>query len=65
MKKILLIATAAALCGCVPQTRIYKVEFADGTYEYYELNYKPKDGAKSIEYEGETILGVEKLQQVK
>lgn len=65
MKKLLIIAAGAAICGCVPQKRIYKVDFADGTYDYFELDYKPKDDATSIVYDGEVILGVERLERVK
>ena len=56
-----------ALCvatACRPM-RVYRVTFTDGTYDYYELNYRPANGATSIEYQGETILGVEKIEQLK
>ena len=56
-----------ALCvatACRPM-RVYRVTFSDGTYDYYELNYRPANGATSIEYQGETILGVEKIEQLK
>jgi len=65
MKKILIIAAAAVLCGCATQKRVYKVTFAGGEYEYFELDYKPKAGATSIVYEGDTILGVKTIEQVK
>ena len=45
--------------------RVYRVTFTDGTYDYYELNYRPANGATSIEYQGETILGVEKIEPLK
>ena len=56
-----------ALCvatACRPM-RVYRVTFSDGTYDYYELDYRPANGATSIEYQGETILGVEKIEQLK
>ena len=56
-----------ALCvatACRPM-RVYRVTFTDGTYDYYELNYRPDNGATSIEYQGETILGVEKIEPLK
>lgn len=56
-----------ALCvatACRPM-RVYRVTFSDGTYDYYELNYRPASGATSIEYQGETILGVEKIEPLK
>ena len=56
-----------ALCvatACRPM-RVYRVTFSDGTYDYYELNYRPANGATSIEYQGETILGVEKIEPLK
>ena len=56
-----------ALCvatACRPM-RVYRVTFSDGTYDYYELNYRPANGATSIEYQGETIFGVEKIEQLK
>lgn len=43
--------------------RRYKVTFADGTTDYYELTYKPKQGATAIEYDGETILGVKQIER--
>ena len=66
MKKIILLAfIAVSLSGCAMKKHIYKVTFGDGTYDYYELRYKPKPNAKSIEYEGETILGIVKLEELK
>ena len=55
-----------ALCvatACRPM-RVYRVTFTDGTYDYYELNYRPANGATSIEYQRETILGVEKIERI-
>lgn len=43
----------------------YKVTFADGTVEYFELPYKVKKDSKSIEYNGETILGVDTCEMIK
>lgn len=60
MKK-LVFAGLLLLSGCSP--KIYKVTFVDGTYEYFELK-KPQKNAKSIEYNGETILGVEKIEKL-
>ena len=56
--------TALLILGCAPTKRVYRVEFADGTFDYYELKYKPKDGATSIKYNGETIIGVTKIEQI-
>ena len=50
--------------GCTPHKYIYKIEFSNGDVEYFELNYKPKDDSKSIEYNGETILGVNKIEKI-
>lgn len=52
--------------GCAT-TRIYpyKVTFADGTVEYFELPYKVKKDSKTIEYNGETILGVDSCEMIK
>jgi hypothetical protein len=41
------------------------VTFTNGDVEFYELNYKPKKGAKTIEFEGQTIMGVESIEIVK
>ena len=54
----------AALC-CTPKRYVYKVTFKNGTYDYFDLNYKPKKGATSIEYNGETIIGVDSLEMIK
>lgn len=53
------------LAGCTPKAYAVKVTFSNGTSDYYELNYKPKKGAKTIEYEGNTILGIESVEIVK
>lgn len=49
--------------SCTPKNYIYKIEFSNGDVEYYELNYKPKKDSKSIEYNGETILGIDKIER--
>lgn len=51
--------------GCTEKRYIFKVTFADGSYDYFELPYKPKQGAKSIDYHGETILGVDSIIPIK
>lgn len=56
------LCTAVLLSACSP--RIYRVTFTDGTYDYYELRYKPQPGANSIEVDGETILGVQKIEKL-
>ena len=60
---LLIIALFVAAQGCATKRYAYKVTFADGTTDYYELNYKPKQGATAIEYDGETILGVKALER--
>ena len=65
MKRLIIIVAVLLIGGCVPSKRVYRVEFADGSYDYYELNYKPKTTDKSIQYEDETILGVSKIEQIK
>lgn len=52
------------LSGCAPRKYFYKVTFNDGSVEYYELNYKVKPDAKAIEYDDETILGIDKIEKV-
>lgn len=60
---LLIIALFVAAQGCAPKRYAYKVTFADGTTDYYELTYKPKQGATAIEYDGETILGVKQIER--
>lgn len=62
---LLFIAIAAIIATACSPMRVYRVTFSDGTYDYYELNYRPANGATSIEYQGETILGVEKIEPLK
>lgn len=60
---LLIIALFIAAQGCAPKRYAYKVTFANGEYEYYELNYKPKADSKAIEVDGETILGVKQIER--
>lgn len=54
------------LTGCAAGRKaVYKVTFQNGDSEYYELDYRPKKNATSIEYEGETIIGVTDVELVK
>lgn len=62
---ILAFALALSIESCAPQHYTYKVVFSNGDYEYYELNYKPKADSKAIEVDGETLLGVERIERVK
>ena len=62
---LLLVALLIAIAGCAPRKYTYKVYFKNGDYEYYELNYKPLRDCSAIEYDGETILGVERVERVK
>lgn len=57
------ITTLGSVVGCAPTLRTYKVTFKDGSVEYYQLNYKPKKSDTSINYEGETIIGVTKIEK--
>lgn len=60
---MLLLAIALLLQGC-KATRYYKVTFQNGETEYFTLPYKVKKGAKSIEVDGETILGIENIEEM-
>lgn len=62
---LLAFALALSIESCAPHRYTYKVVFSNGDYEYYELNYKPKADSKAIEVDGETLLGVERLERVK
>lgn len=62
---IAVILLVMGLEGCTTASCVYKVKFESGDVEYYELNYKPKKNATSIEYNGETILGVKSLERIK
>lgn len=63
MKKLLIIP-AFLLVGCAPTHHAYKVTFENGEVEYFNLTYKPKKGATSIIYEGDTILGVKTIESI-
>lgn len=64
MKKLIaLFAIALMLQGCAT-TRYYKVTYKNGETEYYSLPYKVKKGAKVIEYEGQTILGIDTIEEM-
>ena len=62
---LLIVGFMVAAHCCAPRRYVYKVTFTNGSYDYYDLNYKPKKGAKSIEYNGETIIGVDSLEIVR
>ena len=65
---LLYVALLLGLCLLVSAchaSRIYRVTFTDGSYDYYELNYRPATDATSIDYNGETILGVQKIERLK
>ena len=63
MKKTIIALVSVILCGCAT-TRSYKVTFENGEIEYFNLDYKPKKGANSINYEGDTILGVKLIEEI-
>lgn len=58
------IALLLVIVGCAARKYTYKVVFENGDYEYYELNYKPHPDCRAIEYDGETIIGVQKIERV-
>lgn len=60
---MLILALALVLQGC-KATRYYRVTFQNGDIEYFALPYKVKKGAKSINYEGQTILGIEEIEEI-
>lgn len=64
MKLIAFVLSCLLMAGCHPQRYVYRITFNNGDVEYYELNYKPKPGAKAIDYNNETILGVEKIEKI-
>jgi len=49
--------------GCTPKKYIYRVEFTNGDVEYYELDHKLKVDSKAIEYDGEVIIGINKIEK--
>lgn len=58
------IILAVLLSGC-SATRPYKVTFANGDVEYYNLDYKPKETHKYIQTKDGTYIGVTKIEKVK
>ena len=52
------------LVGCMPTKYAYKVTFTNGSVEYFELDYKPKQNATSITYENDVIIGVKKIERI-
>lgn len=64
MKHYLIIGAAALAAACTPAKHSYKITFQNGDVDYYELDYKPKKNASSIEYEGKTVLGVAKTERI-
>lgn len=65
---ILLMAITLLVMGlqsCSPITQAYRIEFKNGNVEYYELDYKPKKNATSIEYKGDIIFGVQSIERIK
>lgn len=62
----MILIIALILTGCAAGRKaVYRVTFLNGDSEYYELDYRPKKNATSIEYEGETIIGVTEVELVK
>jgi hypothetical protein len=59
-----LACTCLSLLGCKAQSRVYKVTYENGDTDYFELNYKPKASDNFIEYNGETILGINKIELI-
>ena len=64
MKRLLIITAMLLLVGCAPTAHTYKVTFTTGDVEYFELYYKPKPDAKTIEYDDEVFMGVEKIERI-
>lgn len=64
MKFMALVLSCLLMAGCQCQKHVYRITFNNGDVEYYELDYKPKPGAKAIDYNNETILGVEKIEKI-
>lgn len=63
-KLLFILAVAALVSGCAPKLYPCKVTFDNGDVEYFELKYKPKPNATSIEYEGDTIIGVKSVERL-
>lgn len=65
MKRIILFSIITlALSSCAPKFHSYKVTFQNGNVEYFELDRKPDADAKSIEYNGETYIGVKSIERI-
>lgn len=64
MKKLIIAAGCLLLVACHSQKYVYRITFKNGDVEYFELNYKPKAGDKTIDYNNETIIGVEKIEKI-
>lgn len=65
MKRIILFSVIAlALSSCAPKLHSYKVTFQNGNVEYFELDYKPGSDTKSIEYNGDTYIGVKSVERI-
>lgn len=62
---LMLVLLAFMAEGCTTSRYSCKVTFQNGTVDYYELTYKPKKDAKAIEYDGETIIGVQSIEILK
>lgn len=63
MKKFVVVAVCMLIAACQPHKYVYRVTFANGDVEYFELDYKPKAGAKTINYKNEIIIGVDKIEK--
>lgn len=64
MKRLIILFAIVMLLHSCTATRYYKVTFKNGETEYYSLPYKVKKGAKVIEYEGQTILGIDTIEEM-
>ena len=65
MKRILIFSIIVlTLSCCAPKLHSYKVTFQNGNVEYFELNYKPDSGTKTIEYNGDTYIGVKSVERI-
>ena len=64
MRKAVVITAIVALVGCAPTAHTYKVTFTNGNVEYFNLYYKPAPDAKTIEYDDEVFMGVEKIERI-
>ena len=62
-KFMLLLALAMLLQGC-KATHYYRVTFQNGETDYFTLPYRVKKNAKTIEVDGEIILGIETIEEM-